>query len=269
MSVGLDREAQRQGSLLAALRGDPAAAAGVPCVRERGERRQQGLAAYRANAHAIAERALSAGYPTVQALLGAEDFAALARALWAASPPLRGDLAQWGADLPDFIAAQRDLDAWPYLADCARLDAALQACEAAADATLDRDSLALLAAHPPAALRLVLQPCVRLLASAWPIATIHAAHRLEADVAAEAFEAARAAIAARTPECVAVAREGWRGTAVRVSAADHAWMAALDRGVTLDLALHAAAPLGFELDPWLLRALRHGWLCKAEAVSAD
>lgn len=266
-AAGVERELQRQSALLAALRGGPVDAA--LGAREHDARRRQGLAAYRANAQAIAERALAAAYPTVQALVGADDFAALARALWAASPPLRGDLAHWGLDLPEFIDAQRDLDGWPYLAGCARLDAALQACEAAADATLDRASLALLAERPPDALRLVLQPCVRLLASQWPIATIHAAHRLQGDAGTAAFEAAREAIAARTSECVAVARVGWRGMVVRTSAADHAWMAALAQGATLDVALAAAAPLGFELDTWLLRALRHGWLCKAEAVSAD
>lgn len=258
-------EAARQSALLAALRGAPADA--VPGLREQGDRRRRGLAAYRANAATIAERALASAYPTVQALVGAEDFAALARALWAASPPRRGDLAQWGQDLPEFIAAQRDLDAWPYLADCARLDAAVQRCEAAADAVTDRDSLALLAERPPDRLRLRLQPCVELLASDWPVATVHAAHRLQGDAAEAAFAAARAAIAARRPETVAVARDGWRAAPVVVAASDFAWMQALQAGATpADAA--AAAGADFDVAAWLLRALQHGWLWKAEPRDA-
>ena len=40
----------------------------------------RGLAAYRANGHALAERALCAAFPVVRALVGEDSFAALARA---------------------------------------------------------------------------------------------------------------------------------------------------------------------------------------------
>jgi hypothetical protein len=88
---------------------------------------QRGLQAYAANAGASAERALAASFPTVQALVGDEAFAGLARACWRALPPERGDLACFGAALPGFIEADTLLADVPYLADCARLPGRLRA----------------------------------------------------------------------------------------------------------------------------------------------
>ena len=61
--------------------------------------RARGLKAYQSNGHALAERALRAAYPVVTQLLGDESFADLARALWHAQPPVRGDIACWGESL--------------------------------------------------------------------------------------------------------------------------------------------------------------------------
>lgn len=265
------REAERQGRLLQALlAADPAVAALTPDLRERDHRLQRGLGAYRANAAGIAERALAAAYPTVQALVGAEDFAVLARALWRTSPPPRGDLAQWGHELPAFIEAERDFDPWPYLGDCARLDAAVQRCESAADADLQRETLALLAERPPESLRLRLVPSLQLLASDWPIATLHAAHQDRGDVAGHvasdhAFAPVREALAAGRGESVVVARAGWRAQVTALDAASHFWMRALHDGRSVADAL-AAAGDDFDFNAWLVRALQQAWLWKAEAI---
>lgn len=260
----IDREAERQGRLLAALLAPADAPATLPVLRETGDRRVRGLAAYRANAGSLAERALAAACPTVQALVGDEDFGVLARALWRAAPPRRGDLAQWGRELPDFIEAERDFDPWPYLADCARLDAAVQRCESAPDAALQRDTLALLAEHPADALRLRLMPSLQLLSSAWPVASLHAAHHAGGDADA-AFAPVRAAIAARQGESVVVARDGWRARVTVVDAGTWAWMDALHAGRAVADALSAAGD-GFDFNAWLLLALQHEWLWKAETV---
>lgn len=259
-------EAGRQSALLDALFSARAPAAGaLTGLRESGERLQRGLGAYRANGSSIAERALAAAYPTLHALVGSEDAAALARALWRSVPPTRGDLAQWGRELPEFIEAQRSLDPWPYLADCARLDAALQRCEAAADTEIERDTLALLAEHPPEALRLWLLPSVQLLASDWPVASLHAAQ--QPDAPAEALERADAAVTLRRGERVVVARAGWRARTCVVDAACLAWMRALQQGRSLAEAL-ARAGAGFDVNAWLVQALQQGWLWKAEALAS-
>jgi len=249
-------EAQRQQALVAALLGEPLAAeAGV---HERGERQRRGLSAYRANAASLAERALAAACPTAAALIGDENFAMLARAVWRESPPARGDLAQWGAALPTFIEAQRDLDPWPWLADAARLDLAVRACEAAADADVDAASLALLAEHEPAVLGLRLKPAVHLLASAWPVASILAAHRRDGGVDLEAL---RAALDDPRPQHVVVARPRWRAEVAAVDASTFAWMQALQSDASLAEALDATEQLApFDLNGWLVQALQQDWL---------
>ena len=95
-------EAQRQRELLAAV---ASGGVGTLVLRESGARAARGLEAYRANAESIAERALAAAFATVQAMLGAEDFARLAREFWHARPPEHGDLGEWGEALPQWIEA--------------------------------------------------------------------------------------------------------------------------------------------------------------------
>jgi hypothetical protein len=264
VSVSAATEAQRQSALLAALLAGHEPSPQV-AFREQGERLRRGLVAYRANAETMAERALQAAYPTVAAMVGWEDFAALARALWRASPPRRGDLAQWGLDLPEFIEAQRDLDPWPYLADCARLDAALRRCEAAADAVPEPDTLALLAEHDPDALCLRLLPCVQLIQSRWPIATLHAAHLRGGS---GDLETAREALAERRAEAVVVARHGWHARVSEVDASFFAWMQALHDGLPLSVAL-ARAGDAFAFDGWLVTALQQAWLQRCEPRVLD
>lgn len=247
-----ETEARRQQQLLAALsrRGEP------PALREPAARAERGLAAYRANAAALAERALAAACPTVQAMLGEPDFAALARAFWRDHPPQRGDLGEWGGELPGWIAAQPDLAEWPWLADSAWLDIAVHRCERAADASPELASLALLGEADPAEIGLQLMPGLALRVSSFPIATIHAAHRSHAP---EAFAPVRAALAAGQGEAVCVSREGWRAVVQGLAADEAAIMEALLRGASLAAALDAAGE-GFDFGAWLQRAVGSSWL---------
>lgn len=258
MSVA--HEAQRQRQLLAAIlwRGD------APALREQGRRAERGLAAYRANAGALAERALAATAPTVAAMLGEENFARLARELWFAHPPRGGDVGEWGTELPAWIAAQPGLAEWPWLADAARLDLALHAAERAADATLDVGSLSLLAEADPALLTLSLKPGLAVLVSAWPIASIHAAHHNQGP---DPFAPVRAALAAGQREAACVARAGWRAVVHRLSNRDAAFMRALLTGDSLADALHSAGD-GFDFGAWLQGAIAQFWL-KAVRPRAD
>src|SRR5689334_23066031 len=64
---------------------------------------EHGLAAYRGNLGATAERALAAAFPTVQRAVGETAFAALAREHAREVPPTLGDLGEWGASLPAWL----------------------------------------------------------------------------------------------------------------------------------------------------------------------
>ena len=247
------REALRQQALLAALTGadlEPAAH-----IAQTEERAVNGLAAYRANASMVGERALAAAFPTVRTMIGEGDFAHLVRRYWRVDPPARGDLGEWGDGFPMWIAAQSELAEWPYLGDCAALDLALHRCDRAADAAFDAASLELLQSGAPNRLHLRLMPGMSALASAWPIATIHAAHR----GAGSDFAPVREALAARRGERVLVARAGWRGEVYPVDEPTCEWTRSLLEGVDLGAAL-ARASAGFDFAAWLATALRLAWL---------
>ena len=259
-------EAQRQRELIAAFE----VAGSMPCglrLSESGARAERGLEAYRANAEAIADRALGAVFATVRTMVGAIDFKHLARDFWRAAPPLRGDLDEWGSEFPGWLAGHVAMAAWPYLADCARLDLALHLNERAADAVLDAASLSLLETHDPERLRLQLMPGVSLICAAWPIATIHHAHQVTTEEAVQAFHAVREALASRSAERVLVARQGWRAVVYRLDGPEAAWTQSLLDGASLGAALGLATE-AFDFANWLGRALRGSWL-KGVAVAGD
>lgn len=253
MRPGDAAEARRQQALLAALATHDAAAIGAARLHEHGARAERGLAAYRSNAQALAERALAAAFPTVAAMLGDEAFALLARGFWRDAPPLRGDIGEWGAELPAWIEGEPGLAEWPWLADSARLDHALHACERALDADVEADSFALLGQADPQMLWLDTRPGLAVLVSPFPIATIHAAHR------SGDFAPLRAALAAGAGESLCVARQGWQAALHRLDAPDASFMQALQGGATLGAALGRAGET-FDFAAWLQRALTQAWL---------
>jgi hypothetical protein len=267
-AVSLDTEARRQQALLAALWATAAPPHALPALQESGPRAARGWSAYRANAQALAERALAAAFPTVHAMLGGQSFQLVARDFWRACPPQRGDMGEWGAEFPAWLQSQPDLDEWPYLGDGARLDLALHHCERAGDAMLDAGSLSLLEQIDPDQLRLELMPGTAAWASRWPIATIHAAHlQADAESAQAAFADVRQALTAQRGESVLVARSAWRARVHSIDEATLAWTQMLLARAPLGTALEHAGE-GFDFAAWLATALRHGWL-KEVARSGD
>jgi hypothetical protein len=260
------RELLRQQCLLRALHGGGVTAlrgwAHLPS-RSRHDL-ERGYLAYSANAAVSAERALAARYPTVQALLGDDSFAQLARHLWHAEPAQHGDLAQWGHGLAAFIAASRQLADEPYLADVSRLDAVVHDAENAADAEPDLASLSELAGTDPARLYLRLAPGAALVDSRHPITAIWLAHhdvdRIGRDDRFAAVQQGFKAAAAR-PDPAAlfdtawVWRDGWQVAVRSVDLADATFLRRLLAGNNLAVALDAAGH-AFDFEGWLVQALR-------------
>jgi hypothetical protein len=223
---------------------------------------QRGLQAYRANAAALAERALLAAYPVLQQLLGSETFTMLARDLWAAHPPERGDLAQWGGTLPAYLQsapALADLvSEHPYLPDVARLEWALHSMATAADASQDSASFALLASQPPETLQLRLAPGTQLLRSAYPIVAIWQAHAAPTPDLSEATRL----LAEGVGQTALVWRQGY---APRVAVVRPGEAALLRCALTKDnlseaVAQALAKSAGFDLSAWLTLAVQRGVL---------
>lgn len=251
----MNREALRQQMLMRTLRRSDAALQGWVRAPARGSA-AQGLAAYRGNAAALAQRALGSAFPTVAALIGAESFAALARHFWHECPPVRGDIAEWGGELPAFVADSEQLADEPYLADSARLDWAVHSATRAADASgTPPPALDALSSTDPSQLRLQLAAGAAVVESRWPVVTVWHAHHAD-----EPFENVRAAFDAARQQTAFVWRDD--SHAIHIEALDTAealFTAAAIDGRPLAAALDAAGA-AFRFDRWLERALRSRWL---------
>ena len=257
MNASAEREAERQQLLLRTLWRDAPATALQGWLREpRDGAGNAGLAAYRANAGAIAERALAGAFPTVAALVGDDSFTGLARDFWHQHPPARGDLGEWGAALPAFIAANAALASEPYLADSAHLDWLVHQASRAADGPDAAAALGALAEHAPEELQLVLRAGCAVLASDYPVAAIWQAHRQSGD---DRFAAVREAFAAARADTAFVWRDGFAVHAEALEAPAGAFTAAVLRGESLAAALDAAGE-SFTFDRWLVQALQQRWL---------
>jgi hypothetical protein len=217
----------------------------------------RGLNCYQSNAHAVAERALSAAYPVVTAILSTDSMAQLARALWHTHPPQRGDLTQWGDTLAAFMANSPQLADLPWLADVANVEWALHLAEGAADQWADLTTLALLAEADPDHLTLRLAPGLQVLRHSHAVVAVVQAHR-QPDEATQA--AALAALGdpwcPQQAEQALVWRVGHQPAQVRaVTETAATFLAALQAGLPLLPALDSC-----ELDfaTWLPEAVQQG-----------
>jgi uncharacterized protein (UPF0276 family) len=224
----------------------------------------RGLQAYRSNGHAIAERALRAAYPVTAQSLGEEAFAELASALWHTHPPTRGDLAQWGSELAEFMRRDPQLAPWPYLPDVVTLEWLLHVAATAADADPDANSLQTLLTAPPDTVGLVLAPAAALVPSQWPVVSIWEAH--------SGFGATppgpmpdwadlRLAVQERRAQTALVWREGLRPRCRATGSGEAALLNAAHRGASLlEAAEQAALDPEFSFDAWLPAAWHSGLL---------
>ena len=247
--------AVQQQALLEALLAWPAESAMQKIATYATDPRARGLKAYQANGHALAERALRAAYPVVAQLLGDESFADLARALWHAQPPVRGDIACWGDALGAFVQASVQLQDEPYLADVARAEWALHQCAGAPDQPSDLTTLALLTTHDPAQLCLVLAPGCTVVRSAWPIASILGAHL----GASPSLEEAGAQLRAGLAQDAVVWRAGLRPRVRLTLAGEAGVLQALLAGDSLAQALETPAGAStLDFGQWLPMAVQSG-----------
>lgn len=209
----------------------------------------RGLKAYQTNGHMLAERALLAAYPVLAQLLGDENWPGLARALWHAHPPQRGDLAQWGDTLPSYLAASPQLRDEPFLADVARVEWALHRCAVAADVPADPGSLALMTTEDPDTLCLRLAPGCAVVRSPWPVASIVGAHVHGEPSLAEVGAALRAGHA----QDVVVWREAFRPQFRQALPGEADLLEHLLAGATMGPALDQSPDLDFA--QWLPGAI--------------
>jgi hypothetical protein len=258
--------ADQQRAMLAALLGPFESHALEGRVSQSAPARLRGLRAYRSNGHALAERALTAAFPVVTQLLGPDNLQGLARAFWQAHPPARGDIAQWGAQLPAYIESLVQLNDEPFLADVARVEWALHEAATAADAEVDPGSLRLLLAVEPTHIRLLAAPGVRVTVSAWPVVSLINAHL----IGEPSLEDAARRLARGVAETALVWRQGFKPCLMDIASGTHAMAEAMVAGQSLAQSLDAAvaADSSFNFQFWLAQAVQTGLVVGATPVPA-
>lgn len=210
----------------------------------------------------MAERALRSAYPVVAQLLGEDSFPDLARALWHAHPPVRGDVAWWGVHLPAFLAGSADLADEPYLPDVATVEWALHRCATAPDALADLGTFSLLATTEPTQLQLQLAPGSAVFSSVWPVASIMSAHLDQTPSFAEVGALLRVPVAQST----LVWRAGLRPRARLAAAGEVALLGAVLANQSLGHALAECGELDFAV--WLPMAVQSGLVLGVHPLSA-
>jgi len=167
------------------------------------------LAIHRDNVLGALAEALAAAHPVCVRLVGEEFFGALARRFAREVPSRSPDLADYGAELGDFVAGFAPARELPYLADVARLEWRLhRARHAAVSAPVDFARWAALSPARRADVQVRLAPATTLLASPFPIDRIHRAQRPGAsgEEVVSLDEGGVRLVVAREPEGAAFAR---------------------------------------------------------------
>ncbi|SPF78391.1 HvfC/BufC N-terminal domain-containing protein [Pseudoprimorskyibacter insulae] len=144
----------------------------VPSGLTDGQGRPAGrrFAVYRNNVAVSLTEALETGFPAIRALLGEENFRAIAGLYLRESPPTSPVLSLYGAGFPEFLANHPPLAHLGYLPDVAQLELALRQSYHAADSTpIDPATFQRLTEDNLSKARLRLAPALRLVRSPWPV----------------------------------------------------------------------------------------------------
>lgn len=258
--------AEQQQAFLAALFAWPAQDAALRLnhyAQGVGSAPGRGLQAYQANGHMLAERALRSAYPVLAQMLGEQSFADLARAFWHAHPPQRGDIAQWGQALADYVGGSAQLQDVPYVPDVARAEWALHASATLPDSVADLGSLALLTTEDPQTLSLRLASGLVTLCSTWPLASLLLSH-MEGQ---PTFAEVGLQIEQRTAQDVVIWRAGLQPRLRLALPDESALLRALQAGIALEPALELADRLDFS--QWLPLAVQTGVVLGASRLHND
>lgn len=186
-------------------------------------------------------RALGETFPVLQRALGADGFAALARAFIAVHPPRSPVLAAYGDELPAFLAAAPAAARRPWLPDLARLEQLrVLACNAADALPLPDETIPAQLAQPAAlpGARLRLHPSLAVCSSEHAVVSLWLAWQ-DGEGNAALSTAGEAAVVLRDGDDVLV---------LKVPAHAASCVQALAAGATLELAAQAAATVATTTD---------------------
>ncbi|MDP2333905.1 MAG: DNA-binding domain-containing protein [Reyranella sp.] len=194
--------------------------------------------------------ALTATFPTVQALVGDGFFRTMAGRFVARELPAQPVLSEYDAGFPEFVAGYEPASGLPYLADLARLDWALNvAFHSPVDRRLAAADLAAIAVEQLPSLSIALSAGAALIRSRYPIDRIWNASQPGASAETVDLAAGRAdLLVLRRPDDAAF---------VVLDTGEAAFVASLAEGTSLEIAAEQATSTepSFELSTAFARLL--------------
>ena len=212
---------------------DPAIAATMP----------RGFAVYVGNVRGNWTKALAAAYPIVRKIVGEGFFENLAWDFALAHASISGDLNEFGARLPDFLAAYQETHDLPYLPDVATMEwLAHRASYAANPAPFDPAPLAGIDPADYSKMRIARAPGSALFGSQWPLMRIWTIH--QDDYAGDM----RVNFIPRN-ERFLIYRPKWRVELAPLAPGDYRFLAEAGHAAALGDALHAATREDPDFDP--------------------
>lgn len=236
----LRRLAKMQTDFAAALL-DPQADATIAPAWSGGDRAVERIGIYRANLFAVWEKTLSAAFPVVRAIVGADFFASMARLYGQSDPSICGDLNRFNARFPRFVRNSECMRKLPYLADVADLESVLHQARFAADKDpVAQERLASLVPRELLATRFGLHPACTWISSQYPIATIWQAHQVSSPN--------QFSNALNYDEIALVYRANWEPSVVKSCKGEIAALRQLRNGRNIEIAIGAALEAEPEYD---------------------
>ncbi len=198
------------------------------------------FAVYRNNVWVARLEAIEALFPVTRRLVGDDFLRDLARRFFTERPPSTPVVQEWADPFATWLATSDAVADWAWIADVAALEAAWTRAHHAAEAEpLRLADLVGIAPERLAARRLDLHPSLSLVASAFPIGTVWAAH--QGDDEPEP-------LATIDPESVLVVRPDADVVVATLSPGEAAFVGALADGATLTDAAEAALTFDADFD---------------------
>jgi hypothetical protein len=201
-----------------------------------------GFEIYAGNVYGNWTKALASAYPVVRKILGESFFEGVAREYSRAHPSVSGDLNEFGARFPGFVAEFPDAQDLPYLPDVARMEWLAHCAYFAADAPpLDQARLAAVPPEDYSSLRLQCAPGCALIASEWPLARIWEVHQ-------EGYRGELNVDLQSGDEQILIHRPCWHVIVNSVAPGDYRFLVEATRGAALGDALQAASDADPQFD---------------------
>ncbi|ODV03930.1 MAG: hypothetical protein ABT20_14345 [Rubrivivax sp. SCN 70-15] len=232
-----------QRAMGAAIASADAAAEAAPLFRGSPQAALMRLAVYRGNMVGACTQALGGAYPIVARIVGAPFFEGLAREYLRRFPSQSGDLNEFGANFPQFVADFEPTQDLPYLPDVARMEWLAHRAYYAHDAAApDLAPLAAVAEEDYGALRFELAPACALLESRWPLARLWEVHQ-------DDYRGEFAVDLDAGAQRVLIHRPLFRVQVAELEPGSHRFLERVAAGATLATALEAAIAEQPSFDP--------------------